>query len=290
MEYSPFLNRDENKWMKSVLEIVRNTSVYFQPQIRTKIMNEGWASYWHEKLFLLDDRIREHEVDFARVHAGVTSLPRVGLNPYALGMRVFATIDEMADKGKRSLEFQMLRDIHTREKYDKQTGEGVDYIFKVRENFCDFTFINTFVDQDFLNRHKLFVVDRRLDHQKMVWQYYVKSRKAEDYRRMLLDTLYHPPHMEIGKDTSDGSLYLTHRFEEKPLVREFIGNTMMGIEYLWGGPVQLETSEVMPSPPEMERQLHAPGEAQRINWQRVLYRMEKKKLTKTTIGTESGHD
>ena len=89
LENSDFLNKEKNSWMKSVMEVVRNTSVFFQPQIRTKIMNEGWASYWHEKLFLQDDRIRGHEVDFARTHAGVTSLPRVGLNPYALGMRLF---------------------------------------------------------------------------------------------------------------------------------------------------------------------------------------------------------
>lgn len=69
-------------------------------------MNEGWASYWHEKLFLEDDRIKGHEVDFARVHAGVTSMPRVGLNPYALGMRLFSHIERMADKGKYSFEFE----------------------------------------------------------------------------------------------------------------------------------------------------------------------------------------
>ena len=89
--------------MKSVIEIFRKTSLFFQPQIRTKILNEGWASYWHEKLFLQDDRIRGHEVDFARVHAGVTSMPRVGLNPYALGMRLFYHIHDMAEKGRCSL-------------------------------------------------------------------------------------------------------------------------------------------------------------------------------------------
>src|SRR6266568_887121 len=100
IERSEFLNRDENIWMKQILEIVRKTSIFFQPQIRTKIMNEGWASYWHENLFLQDDRIKGHEVDFARVHAGVTSMPRVGLNPYALGMRLFSQIEEQADKGR----------------------------------------------------------------------------------------------------------------------------------------------------------------------------------------------
>ncbi len=56
--HSDFLNKDENLWMKPIIQVVRKTALFFQPQIRTKIMNEGWASYWHEKLFRQDDRIR----------------------------------------------------------------------------------------------------------------------------------------------------------------------------------------------------------------------------------------
>jgi stage V sporulation protein R len=278
-ERSDFLKKDENEWMRSVMEVVRNTSVFFQPQIRTKIMNEGWASYWHEKLFLQDDRIKGHEVDFARAHAGVASLPRVGLNPYALGMHLFCYIEEVADKGKYSIEFRRLPDADKREKFDAETGQGQDSIFKVRENFCDFLFVNTFVDQDFVTRNKLFVTGRRMNQAKMVWEFYVKSRKAKDYRKMLLDTLYHPPHIEIDPEKGkDNTLYLVHRFEEKPLVKEFITNTMMGIEYLWGGPVQLETSAVVStSPPKKETK------EPEIKWQRVLYSMENRKLSKRNI-------
>jgi len=142
MEHSSFLKRDANKWMQQVMEVVRKTSIFFQPQIRTKIMNEGWASYWHEQLFLQDERIGGHEVEFARVHAGVTSLPRVGLNPYALGMRIFAYIEDLADKGRNSIRFQQIRDSKEREHFDSQTGQGRQYIGKIRENYCDFTFIS----------------------------------------------------------------------------------------------------------------------------------------------------
>lgn len=37
-------------WQQKILEIVRRESYYFYPQFRTKIMNEGWASYWHAEL------------------------------------------------------------------------------------------------------------------------------------------------------------------------------------------------------------------------------------------------
>ncbi|MBW2563268.1 MAG: SpoVR family protein [Deltaproteobacteria bacterium] len=292
IKHSDFLKKDENKWMKAVMEVVRKTSLFFQPQIRTKIMNEGWASYWHETLFLQDDRISGHEIDFARVHASVTSLPRVGLNPYALGMRLFYYIEELADKGKYSIEFKKLLDADKRKEFDANTKKGKEFIFKIRENLCDFLFVNTFVDQDFITGNKLFVSGRRLNQNKKVWEFYVKSRKAKDYRKMLLDTLYHPPNIEIdpGK-SSNNTLYLVHHFEQKPLVKDFISNTMMGIEYLWGGPITLETSEITPAPPQPPAGF-VPGyplpvkeerKKPEIKWQRVLYTMENRKLSKKNI-------
>ncbi len=278
IEHSEFLNKEENKWMISVMEVVRNTSIFFQPQIRTKIMNEGWASYWHEILFLQDDRINGHEVDFARVNAKVTSMPRVGLNPYALGMRLFYFIKDMVDKGKYSVEYKKLLDQGKRDKYDSGNGNGRDFIFKIRENFSDFMFINTFVDQDFVTSNDLFVAGRRINKKKMVWEYYVKSRQAEDYREMLFSKLYHPPRIEIDEEKSKRNfLYLVHHFEGKPLVKEYISNTMLGIEYLKGGPVKLETSEVSVTAPPKE------GEEPEIKWERILYTMEKRKLTRRKL-------
>jgi stage V sporulation protein R len=292
MEHSEFVNKEENRWMKLVMQVVRNTSLFFQPQIRTKIMNEGWASYWHEKLYLRDDRIQSHEVEFARVNAGVTSMPRVGLNPYALGMRIFNYIEETANKGKFSYPFQKIQNEIQRDRFDAKTGKGLESIFYVRENFSDFSFINTFVDQDFMTLNKLFVAGRRLNEERMVWEYYVKSRKIRDYRNMLMDTLYHPPFIEVLPEKRiNNTLYLNHRFEEKPLVTEFIANTLMGLEYLWGGPVQLETSEVIsvtPPTPKTDAAGKTPKPEElpepEIKWQRIVYTMEKRRLSKKILG------
>ncbi len=291
MEHSMFLKKDENAWMKPVMEIIRKTSLFFQPQIRTKIMNEGWASYWHENLFLEDDRINGHEVDFARINAGVTAMPTVGLNPYALGMRLFYYLEEMVDKGKYSLDFFKLSDARLREKFDSKTAQGRDFIFFVREHFNDSKIINTFIDQDFVTKNNLFVTGKRLNRDKLVWEYYIKSRNADEYKQMLLDTLYHPPHITIDESKNkNNTLYLNHHFEGKPLVKEFVTNTLMGVEYLWDGPVQLETSEVKPLAsskmgtigtimPITDKEKELPE----IQWQRVLYTMHKKKVVKKIL-------
>lgn len=293
IRHSPFLRARENQWMKSVIQIVRNTSLYFQPQIRTKIMNEGWASYWHEYLFMKDERIHGHEADFAKVNATVTSLPKVGLNPYALGMRLFEHIENMQNRGCYSFEYFRLKDEINRQHFDKGKKDGHDFIFKVRENMNDFTFINRFVDQEFLDHYKLFVTGKRFNRERMSWQYYIKSKKAEDYKNMVINTLYHPPLIHVDEEKSkDGLLYLVHEFENKALKTDYIENTMIGIEFLWGGPVYLETSEPdgteQATPPYVIRDPSATGsgtagdaaKSVKIKWKRVCYVMDKRKLNK----------
>jgi stage V sporulation protein R len=284
MENSEFLNREENKWMMMVIEVIRSTSLYFQPQIRTKILNEGWASYWHENLFLNDDRISGHEVDFAVINAKVTSMPRVGLNPYALGMRLFYYLEAQAEAGKISYDYQRISDKEKRKNFNTETGSGKDFIFSIRENFCDSMFINNFIDQDFMDLHKLFVADKRLNKQRMTWEYYVKSKKAKDYKEMITDSLYHPPSVSIAVD-DDKSLVLNHLFEGKPLYRDYIEGTLLGLEFLWGAKVSLFTHEAervrresgQSRPPKTE------GPQGEIAWKKIRYTMKDRKISRAVI-------
>ena len=167
-------------------------------------------------------------------------MPKVGLNPYALGLRMFQNIKDMEDKGRYSFDFLFLKDEVARKKYTQNKNCGDEFILDVRENFIDFTFINTFIDQDFIAKHKLFVTGKYIDQSSMKWKYYIKSKKADDYKQMIIDTLYHPPQIFVDKTaTKGGVLYLNHKFENKPLKIDYIENTMIGIEYLWGGPIHL---------------------------------------------------
>ena len=285
MDNSAFLHREENRWMLSVMSMIRSTSLYFQPQIRTKILNEGWASYWHEKLFLEDDRIGGHEVEYAIVNARVTSMPRVGLNPYALGMRLFDYLEDKAEKGKISHDYERIGDKSKRRLYDRKTGRGRDFIFAVRENSADSMFINTDIDQDFVDLHRLFVAGKRFNKERMTWQYYVKSRRAEEYREMVADSLYHPPLIKIGADDK-GTLVLNHVFEGKPLVREYIEATMMGLEFLWGGRICLYTSEPVPVKTAADQDggmTKTESPVREVGWKRFLYTMSERKLSRESV-------
>ncbi len=269
-DHSPFLRKEKNDWVKSVMSIVRNTALYFEPQIRTKIINEGWASYWHDELFRRDERIQGHEVAYAKVNAAVTSISRVGLNPYAIGLRLVQHVEELANKGKLNYRFQNIQNIQNRESYDQKTLKGREAIFELRKNFSDFTLINTFVSQEFVDEHNLFVTGKRMDEEREVYQYYVKSRKAEDYKQMLIDSLYHPPTITVDKNrTHDHNLYLVHKFEGKQLIPDFIQDTLIGIEYLWGAQAQLETTEVIRSDYTDE-----------VEHRRVLYTVKNRRVEK----------
>ena len=45
LEHAPL-----ERWEHDVLSIVREEAYYFAPQGQTKIMNEGWATYWHSTI------------------------------------------------------------------------------------------------------------------------------------------------------------------------------------------------------------------------------------------------
>jgi stage V sporulation protein R len=108
---------------------------------------------------------------------------------------------------------------------------------------------------------------------------------------MLIEALYHPPHIEVdARRTEKGPLVLVHRFEGKPLVAEYIANTMLGIEYLWGRPVVLETTERGPAAPAPEPRMpvgvHTVAEETEPSaapWQRVRYTMKNRQLSREIV-------
>jgi len=221
-------------------------------------------------------------------------MPKVGLNPYALGMRLFYHIWAMEDRGCYCLDYVSLRDEVKRKKFNTSKNSGRDLIFSIRENLCDFTFINRYIDQEFMNSHKLFVSGTRMNRERMSVEYYIKSRRAEDYKEMLVNTLYHPPKIQVDHEKSrKGELYMVHTFEGKPLKADFIENTMIGIEFLWGSVVRLETWEQVKSsaqhqvPGNFWDPVVPKGEEGHKNgeyvWKRFVYVMENRKLHKREI-------
>src|SRR5690606_22808208 len=69
------------EWQADVIGILREEAYYFLPQRLTKIMNEGWASYWHSKIMTEKALDASEIIDFADKHAGVMYMSRQQINP-----------------------------------------------------------------------------------------------------------------------------------------------------------------------------------------------------------------
>jgi stage V sporulation protein R len=83
----------------------------------------------------------------------------------------------------------------------------------------------------------------------------------------------------------ENTLLLDHIFEGKPLVQDYIKGALLGIEFLWGGQVFLDTSEVVPqSPAAQQEKSDSQGQtSQEITWQKVRYRMKDRKLSRKIV-------
>lgn len=77
--------------------MLREEMLYFWPQLETKIMNEGWASYWHQRIMRELDLDSSESIEFAKLNAGVVQPSKTGINPYYLGLKIFEDIEERYD-------------------------------------------------------------------------------------------------------------------------------------------------------------------------------------------------
>ena len=288
MEQSEFLNKEKNKWMKDVIQVIRRTSLYFQPQIRTKICNEGWASLWDERLFIPDPRIKTHEVDYAWDESGVSSDPRLGLNVYAIGKHLWEFIEDLAKKGRFSLEYQLLKDIEAKKHFDKNFGDdyGKKILFEGRKYLDDYLLINLLSEddfQDFMDKYRLWTVGIRPNRER--WdraELYIKNKSGKYYRDLLNRSLYHPPNIDYEIKSKDGELYLDHIYEGRTLFTKHITAVLVGLEFLWGKPVKLETTEYKGAESD-NRYWRDPRIEPEYRKVRVLYACEKKNIRRTVI-------
>ena len=109
-------------WQRDVLEIVRDEAYYFAPQAMTKIMNEGWASYWHSKILTEKALTAAEVIDYADANSGVLATSPGRLNPYKLGVELFRNIEERWNKGQFGKEWDECDSMEQKRNWDRRTG------------------------------------------------------------------------------------------------------------------------------------------------------------------------
>jgi stage V sporulation protein R len=214
-------------WQKGILEIVREESLYFAPQGATKILNEGWATYWHTRL-LLPLLTPEEAVEFAELQAGL--LAARGFNPYRLGYLLLKEVEERWDKGRFGPEYEALP-LGERLRYEKPFGEGRKKLFQVRTVYTDLPFLEEFLTPEFALRHRLLLPE--------------DLPRFEEAKRALLFRLTNLgyPVVELldANYGNRGELLLEHLYEGMELDLKKTQAVLENLHRLWGRPVHLKT-------------------------------------------------
>ncbi|WP_202613989.1 SpoVR family protein [Silvanigrella paludirubra] len=236
LDYAPL-----NSWQRDVLSIVREEAYYFAPQGQTKIMNEGWAVYWHSKI-LTQLVLKDSEViDYCDHYAGVVQMSGQRLNPYKLGVELMRHIEKRWNNGQFGLEYTLCDDPQVRRNWNKNSNKGMEKLFEIRKFHNDITFLDEFLDEDFCEDAKLFtwVQDRRSG------QAIIHDRDFKTIKRDLLDSMtnFGQPIIDVvdGNYRNRGELLLRHKHQGKDLKIDWAVETLKNIYKIWNRPVNIAT-------------------------------------------------
>lgn len=221
-------SRELEDWQRDVLTMMREEMQYFWPQLQTKIMNEGWASYWHARILRELSLTSDETLEFASLNANVTQPSRQQINPYYLGLKIFEDIEKRHDHPSEALREKGVRE-----------GEGRDKIFEVREMESDISFIRNYLTKDLIQGEDMYLF------QKQGKDYKIVDKEWEQVRDQLVTMRVNGgfPYVTVedGDYGKSGALYLKHSYEGVELDVTYLQKVLPYIYQLWGRPVHFET-------------------------------------------------
>lgn len=229
-DHNPYLS----EWQKDLLTIAHEQAQFFIPQIETKIMNEGWASYWHHYLMNSLDLPEGLHMEFL-VHHNQVVRPHPGsINPYYLGFKLWHEI-------RRSYDEPTPEEI---EKYGEPDKSGTEKIFEVREVDRDVSFLRRFLTEELMREMDMFEYERRGD------DLVISQVSDEENWQRVKDTLIAGTGMgslpviriEDADYKQNRVLYLTHAHDGRDLELGYAEKTLAYVYQLWGREVLLETT------------------------------------------------
>jgi stage V sporulation protein R len=230
-------------WQQDVLAMLREEAYYFAPQGMTKIMNEGWAVYWHSKLMTRHLCDASEIVQYCDTHSGTLATRPGQINPYKIGVELFRHIEERWDHGRFGAEYQACDDPEKRRKWHRPTNQGRQKVFEVRRIYNDVTFIDEFVTPEFAEDQKMFVYGQDPQTGQLV----IVDRDYRKVKEQLLAALtnFGNPIIKVvdGNYKNRGELYLVHEWVGGDLQIEMAQLTLQGLCRLWQRPVHIETIE-----------------------------------------------
>lgn len=246
MRHSP---RGFAEWELDILQVIREQARYFAPQRKTKVMNEGWASFWHmrimERLFK-DGFLTAEEHGFYNLYnSRVIASNPYGLNPYLLGIKTFVDIEERYDRGQFGPDWERSEDPGKFD-LDLKAGKGLDKVFEVRRTHMDWFFLDEFLTKKVVENAELYVYAQK--NQGKYQDLVVEETNWRTIKELLVRSMAHSgiPLVKVVDGDYGGKreLYLKHFYEGLTLDEDPAKHTLRRIHTLWERPVHLEMVEV----------------------------------------------
>ncbi|WCK55462.1 SpoVR family protein [Aneurinibacillus sp. Ricciae_BoGa-3] len=225
-EYSPNLE----DWQRDILTIMREEMLYFWPQMETKIMNEGWASFWHQRILREMDLTEDETIEFAKLNAGVVQPSTTSINPYYLGVKIFEDIEERWNNPTEE----------EQKRFCREPGKGREKIFEVRELDGDISFLRNYLTKDLVDKLDMYVFAKKGND----WT--ITDKTWESVRDQLVTSRVNGgfPYLVIkdGDYLRNGELYISHQYEGMELDIKYVEKTLPYIYTLWDKTIHLETT------------------------------------------------
>jgi len=221
-------SKELTEWQRDILTMMREEMLYFWPQLETKIMNEGWASYWHQRILRELDLTSGESIEFAKLNAGVVQPSKTGINPYYLGIKMFEDIEERYDNPTEEMKRRGVK-----------PGSGREKMFEVREIESDISFLRNYLTKDLVMREDMYLF------QKQGREYKIIDKQWEEVRDRLVNMRVNGgfPYITVndGDYLRNGELYLKHWFEGIELDIKYLEKVLPYVHQLWGRPVHMES-------------------------------------------------
>ncbi len=205
------------EWEKDIINIVREESLYFLPQIETKIMNEGWASFWHYNILNKLELPQDLHLEFLKRHNQVIRPHRGQINPYYVGFKIF-------------------------EDLQKKNHGDLSKLFEVRTIERDASFVRRYLTHELCEEMNLF------EYVKMGSDYIVSEVSNEEGWKKVRDTLAQSagmggiPQIRAAEWVQkDNTLLLEHQYDGRELEFTYAYETIKHVVDLWDAKVILET-------------------------------------------------
>jgi len=237
-------------WQRDILTVIRNQSRALSPNARTKMLNEGWATYWHvrimRRLFKEGFLTAEEHGVFNDFHSSVTRDQKIGFNWYRIGPALYEHVKERWDRGQFGRDYDECEDPTERAYWDTGAGKGTEKIFSVRSSYSDRMAVEDLFTDEFIRQMKLFIYKRHIDDHTGDVYYVIVEKRPEVIRQMLKNDFASSMGTQQIKIVNSnyhnrGELHLKHNYYGEELDRQYMEGTMRNLYFLWKKKIHLKT-------------------------------------------------